>query len=1735
MALQIISCHTSKLTTQIDHLQYSYNAEVGLLLGQLKVIYSDSNIFIDRTNFTLYKCHLLGSYLNRPDCSLCQRIDSRFNCVWCSSSTCSHKTKCNNNSNELPATCPPPRIDSIHPLSGPTLGGTRVTIEGSNLGQSFDEITNRVSIGNVPCRPIEEEYRPSNRIVCLTSPVVAGRGHYQPTRRQQQEQDNLLMLDMASPTATTISGDIVVGNKAGYSIGASKFQFRPIYLRDHQPRYGPQSGGTRLTLNGLNLNIGSSIQVFLDELPCLVELNSITSEQVVCKTSPSRQPSRPIRQLRLIVDDAEVTRQASDGDVFYYTQDPVITRVSPLKAYLSGGRPINVFGVNLTSVQAPRMVIYDSTIGKKVNESSCILQDDTRMQCPSPAVNLQLMDLDYSEQHLGAQYEPGHPFQQAVATTTTAGWTPTTTTASSKASQLFQQDESVKFKLAFVMDNVVQQSPPINNLEIAYTSDPKLFAFASSQFKSMQEIELASTSLISSIQLTTSSNELELQQQQPAVEQQYQMDPDTYLLQPNEPVLVLYGEHLRSATSEYEITVTVGQDLCNLTQLTQTRLVCLMPYDHVATPTDEDGHQTQRLLPLVVVRIGFNLRYELGFVQYHPMLLQQIAQNSTRAYNKEFQESLFINPAYNQYLPRLQANNKDGFLYKLAGYITTTLTLLFYLTIATVLVGFLYMSVFSSSSSSSKVNKLYKRMVGSRMSTSSGQQQGHYYLDNGEYRRLQAKVDSLERTVRNECRVASLALQGDLNELIRHVDLSGIPVMAPKQYIMNVFFPGMSQHPLLQQRADQLQQLQTSGQEFSMEYFERLVLTKPFLVTFINTLERQPNFTIRDRVNVASLVMIILLERLDYATDILKTLLFQLVERSVISSDPTSSELISTTTSRLTRRASNLLNGLPISKRQTAGRVGKFVGGSANSLMAQTSVAAQMLLARVGNKTSPTTLAADDDLIDTYQQHYEAAKNALEQQQQQTVNRNLPFISTTTFNHQADYSQQLRQTLNLRGGNTARPNKNHHRSRSLSRTNRKVAKGTSGQAHLMLRKTDTIVEKMLTNWLALNMYEYFQGPMGQSLYVLFEALKCQLERGPVDCITGDAFYSLNEMKLLCGPNVSFEMVNLYVIVDTNILQADLLLDNNNAHLHQVSNNYLTNQQYATGNTITLALRVLDCDTISQVKSKILAALYRNSPHSTRLSVNDVELSLRQHPTANNNSNHLHQTLSVSGHLAQVQQATMTLHDEDFSSVTSFNGMRKINTLRHYGVTDQGIMLLNRRRRSNTGQDQQRTSTNLSEMLDDHYNNPYSEIQYGPIRLQQQSRPVTANKSWHLTDNRGAFVSQDSSSGSSPSYSHSPSMMLLGNENQVMSQQHQQHQFYHPSSGASSTSSTGNVLDTNSTSANSSSLMATNRLAQQQQQQQPQQPIYCQIGSSHGAPDSSYYCQIGNQHQQATLGNQQFAGQPLQSQQNNRRPLDRDNQDIYLARMLTSKGTVQQYIDDFFKTILTVRKDNNNGQQQQQQQIYEDVNQLESVLSGRATTTTTTTGCCPPALKWLFDLLDEAAELNGINDPNVVHSWKSNAFLLRFWLNFIKNPNYILDVDKSHTLDGSLSVIAQTLMDSCSPTSNKNVKLTKQSAHNKALFAKDVPRYRELVRQFYEDVGQVRPVSDQEMVSHMGALSGQLSVSGRKFDTRLALKELCVYAVNYGVEIMDGLNGDLVCQQLGLSQQLEQCFHSFTVI
>lgn len=71
--------------------------------------------------------------------------------------------------------------------------------------------------------------------------------------------------------------------------------------------------------------------------------------------------------------------------------------------------------------------------------------------------------------------------------------------------------------------------------------------------------------------------------------------------------------------------------------------------------------------------------------------------------------------------------------------------------------------------------------------------------------------------------------------------------------------------------------------EKALRLFGQLLHSRAFLLTFIHTLEAQSSFSMRDRGTVASLTMVALQSRLDYATGLLKQLLADLIEKNLES------------------------------------------------------------------------------------------------------------------------------------------------------------------------------------------------------------------------------------------------------------------------------------------------------------------------------------------------------------------------------------------------------------------------------------------------------------------------------------------------------------------------------------------------------------------------------------------------------------------------------------------------------------------------------------------------------------------------------------------------------------------------------------------------------------------------------------------------------------------------------------
>lgn len=143
-----------------------------------------------------------------------------------------------------------------------------------------------------------------------------------------------------------------------------------------------------------------------------------------------------------------------------------------------------------------------------------------------------------------------------------------------------------------------------------------------------------------------------------------------------------------------------------------------------------------------------------------------------------------------------------------------------------------------------------------------------------ELKNMQDQMDSLELKVANECKEAFAELQTEITEIGCEVQTAGIPFLDYRSYCIKILFPGIEEHSVLQwERPDLLRK------EKGLRMFGALVMNKTFLLLFIRTLEKNRYFSMRDRVNVASLIMVTLQGRMEYCTDILKTLLADLIER----------------------------------------------------------------------------------------------------------------------------------------------------------------------------------------------------------------------------------------------------------------------------------------------------------------------------------------------------------------------------------------------------------------------------------------------------------------------------------------------------------------------------------------------------------------------------------------------------------------------------------------------------------------------------------------------------------------------------------------------------------------------------------------------------------------------------------------------------------------------------------------
>lgn len=189
----------------------------------------------------------------------------------------------------------PPLLASVSPTSGPTTGGTLITLIGANFG-----LSGSATLGSSGLTPVSW----SHTNIVATSPVGQGAGK---------------------------TVQVVVG---GQTSNTRTFDYLPPVITSFSPANGPTAGGTVLTLNGTNF--GTSGTVTLGGNTCIV--SNWSHVQIVCSTPAGEGRFQTVRVV--------VEAQTNSAPMTFDYDVPLITAILPSTISTAGSIPLTVVGNN---------------------------------------------------------------------------------------------------------------------------------------------------------------------------------------------------------------------------------------------------------------------------------------------------------------------------------------------------------------------------------------------------------------------------------------------------------------------------------------------------------------------------------------------------------------------------------------------------------------------------------------------------------------------------------------------------------------------------------------------------------------------------------------------------------------------------------------------------------------------------------------------------------------------------------------------------------------------------------------------------------------------------------------------------------------------------------------------------------------------------------------------------------------------------------------------------------------------------------------------------------------------------------------------------------------------------------------------------------------------------------------------------------------------------------------------
>ena len=119
-----------------------------------------------------------------------------------------------------------------HTPLGPVDGRTSITVMGSDLGVTFSDLqSGTVTLGGVPCDPVDIGYIPGEQFVCVTNTFT---------------------------TPGDKSFNVTIGTRQSMTT-ASPMTFRAVEptVTGISPNIGPVAGGSTVYVNGTSLDVGN--------------------------------------------------------------------------------------------------------------------------------------------------------------------------------------------------------------------------------------------------------------------------------------------------------------------------------------------------------------------------------------------------------------------------------------------------------------------------------------------------------------------------------------------------------------------------------------------------------------------------------------------------------------------------------------------------------------------------------------------------------------------------------------------------------------------------------------------------------------------------------------------------------------------------------------------------------------------------------------------------------------------------------------------------------------------------------------------------------------------------------------------------------------------------------------------------------------------------------------------------------------------------------------------------------------------------------------------------------------------------------------------------------------------------------------------------------------------------------------------------------------------------------------